>query len=291
MALSPRERAVTLKLRDQLQEQLTAALAEARRLLADVPPDVWRAAHDAGRWLARDGERLPRALELARVARVLLDPGADAKAKAQAAAFLTHDLPPRFRRPSAWRAWKVVGRQMAATWECSLDEALLRLLALSIERAADEAHKPQAVRLGKRWVTDARGRKRAVVPRDDLDLPDLLAWLTSIAYRHAADVAGTEPRGPRGGRGVEVLPVDAMEQIEAAARSGAAALAARRAAPATRLLTSGQRLSPQQERVVRLRAEGLSTREIATELECSEATVRVHLSHAARGRAPRARAD
>jgi DNA-binding CsgD family transcriptional regulator len=287
MAHSPHERAVTLHFRDQLLQQLRPALIEARRGLASVSPDIWRAAQDAAEWLGRERLTLKRGWKLASTAYVLLDPTATEDAKTEAAAFLTHDLPPRLRQPSAWRAWKTFGPEMAARLNCSVDEALRLLLKLGIQEAARSADKPQQVRIGRRWVTDARGRIRNVVPREELDLSDLLAWLTAVAYRHAAETAGARPRASRGAREAEVLPRDAMSLMEVAARKSAARLRIRpEAERATRLLAS-RHLSPQQTRVVGMRRDGFTTAEIATALGCSQATVRVHLSHATHGRGRR----
>jgi DNA-binding CsgD family transcriptional regulator len=263
VALTARERAAIIALRDRLLQQAAPALARARVTLA-------------------------RGLELARAAHVLLDPSATEEARAEASAFLTRDLPPHPKQPSAWRAWNTHGPGLAGALGCSVDDAVRRLLALGIEAAAAAAGEPRTVRVGTRWKTDARGRKRVVIPRDDLDLPEFLAWLAAMAYRHVVEVAGSEPRVPRGGaRESEFLPVDAMSQMEAAARRGAARLAAeskREAERAATLLASGRRLTPLQERVVRMRAQGLATRDIAEALGCSPATVRTHLHHARHGR-------
>ena len=110
-----------------------------RRTLAVLPSEVWRAARDASRYLAHEDDRPRRGLELANLAHVLLDPKATDEARDEAAAMLARDLPPRVRRPGAWRAWKAEGREVAAALGCSLDEALRRLLTLAIKATAERA--------------------------------------------------------------------------------------------------------------------------------------------------------
>ena len=122
------------------------------------------------------------------------------------------------------------------------------------------------MQIGRAWIKDKAGRRTTVTPATDLALGDLLRWLGQQAYKGVREHVGDELEdGNKRNR----------------VKKSAARAAAKRTANAVNARTllaspcADDRLTPAQQRILRLTSKGLTVKEVAAALRVAEATVRV----------------
>ena len=142
---------------------------------------------------------------------------------------------------------------------------LRQLLENGARQAAADACKPQYVRLGSKWVKDARGKKVRVRPAE-LPRRQFLRWFRASMYRYVRQIVSESPRSH-----------DSERVGKALSRRAAVSERARKTASDLTAFVPRGRSTPRQRELVTLLEAGYTQKQAAQQLGIAHSTLRVHL--------------